>query len=113
MKEIHTGGKMIFAPIDAKDFCGYRTMGYDYMLDGGRTGYANTIEEESILLEAELEYLLGLLALQKRIREKYIPRLEQLEAAEQSDYDKLNEFGNQWRHEHKEELNKVSLLYYT
>lgn len=114
MKEIRIS-KITFAPIDAKDFCGYRTVGYDYMLDAHWRS-ANTPEEHALLLGMELEYLSELAELQQRIRNKYIPILEQLGPSEWTDPyadDQQTSVEMEWRQEHAEELSKVRHLYYT
>lgn len=114
MKEIRIG-KISFAPIDAKDFCGYRTVGYGYMFDEDRY-VANTPEEHALLLEIELEYLSELAELQQRIRDKYIPALKQLGPSEWTDPyadDQQQAIEAKWQEEHAEERAKVRHLYYT
>lgn len=58
--------KLDFAKIDAKEYP-VITWNYNYR---GRTA-----EEERLLLEAKLEYLEGIAALQAKIREKYAPKI--------------------------------------
>lgn len=114
MKEIQIS-KISFAPIDAKDFCGYRTVGYDYMFYENRR-CANTPEEHALLLDMELEYLSGLAELQQHIRDKYIPMLKQLGASEWTDPyadDRQMDREDKWQREHTEERAKVRHLYYT
>ena len=114
MKEVRIS-KITFAPIDAKDFCGYRTVGYGYMLDAHwRT--ANTPQEHALLVEMELEYLSGLAKLQQRIRHKYTSILEKLDVSEPLDPSADDEqvaLEEKHHREHAEEWNKVRHLYYT
>ena len=112
MKIVYAMGKISFAPIDAKDFCGYRTVGLGYMLEENRR-CANTPEEHALLLELELEYLSELAELQQRIRDKYAPMLKQSEYTDPYADDQQMAIEKEWRQEHAEELAKARRLYYT
>lgn len=106
MKIIH------FAPIDTRDFCGYRPVGFGYMLEEDRRS-ANTPEEHALLLEIGLEYLSKLAELQQHIRDKYTPMLKQSKHTNPYADDQQMAIEEEWLREHAEEWAKVRHLYYT
>jgi len=64
--------KIGFAMLDGKDI---PLVGIDYEMYGNDYGMYENIHNAKILARAEAEYLNGLLALQKRIRDTYEPEL--------------------------------------
>ena len=104
--------KISFALIDTKDFCGYRTVGYGYMLEEDRR-CANTPEEHALLLDMELEYLSELAELQQRIRDKYTPKLGVSEWTDPYADDQQIAIEGEWLQKHAAECAKVRHLYYT
>lgn len=66
----NTSSKLVFAQIDARE---YPVITWDYNRSG------RTPEEERLLLDAQLEYLEGIVRLQAEIREKYEPKIAALD----------------------------------
>ena len=112
MKEIVIP-KIAFAPIDTKDFGGYKAVAYGYMLELDARGHAHSVEAHVLLLDMELEYLTELLELQSRIRDKYGMAYDRLDDCASDPADKPLLAEEEWLQEHEEERRKVRHLYYT
>lgn len=100
--------RIVFAPMDCKNQRAVST-DYPYMPYRGR----NT-NEERILRDAELEYLLAILDLRIKIREQYTPLLEKLDPMSGSRHaDEVRRVYNEHYEAHRGEWDKVRRLYYT
>lgn len=97
-------GQLNFAQIDAK--------GSPIIMLGWESR-GRTAEEETLRLDATLEYLQGVLELQERLREKYQLLFDKLDVSKKDIREVLQDAKNRWYHAHLDEWRKMDGLYYT
>ena len=93
-----------FAQIDAKE---YPIISLDWEYHG------RTAKEETLRLDATLEYLQSILQLQKRLHEKYARLFGELNTGAKDDLKAIWAAESAHKDAHREEWDKVERLYYT